>query len=99
MTTTITTGTVRSTDGTLIAYERSGAGPPLVLVDGASCHRASGPMRSLAALLAGHFTVHAYDRRGRGESTDTLPYAPEREIEDLRAMIAGTGGRAAVYGV
>ncbi|MEV4832952.1 alpha/beta hydrolase [Nonomuraea sp. NPDC049486] len=91
--------TLTSPDGTVIGYERSGDGPALVLVDGAMCHRAAGPMRPLAALLSSSFTVHAYDRRGRGESTDTPPYAPEREIEDLRALIAEAGGEAYVYGI
>src|SRR5262249_12365626 len=93
------TGTTRSADGTLIAHEKCGAGPPLVLVDGAVCHRASGPSRPLAARLAGSFTVYAYDRRGRGESGDTAPYAPEREIEDLIAVIEAAGGQADVYGI
>ncbi|MFC6885250.1 MULTISPECIES: alpha/beta fold hydrolase [Actinomadura] len=90
---------VTSADGTAIAYERSGTGPALVLVDGAMCHRAAGPMRPLAALLRDAFTVYAYDRRGRGESGDTGPYAVAREVEDLRAVIAETGGEAYVYGI
>src|SRR5690349_9161129 len=61
------------------------------------CYRAAGPMRPLAALLTGHFTVFTYDRRGRGESGDTLPYAVEREVEDLRAIIREAGGEAALY--
>lgn len=91
--------TVNSPDGTTIAYERSGAGPALVLVDGAMCHRAAGPMRPLAAALQEHFTVYAYDRRGRGDSSDTPPYAVAREVEDLRAVIGAAGGRAYVYGI
>ena len=91
--------TVTSTDGTAIAYEQSGSGPALVLVDGAMCYRAAGPMRPLAALLSDAFTVYAYDRRGRGESTDTQPYAVEREVEDLHALIAQAGGEACVYGI
>jgi pimeloyl-ACP methyl ester carboxylesterase len=91
--------TVISADGTAIGYERTGDGPPLVLVDGAMCHRAAGPMRPLAALLRDRFTVCAYDRRGRGESGDTQPYAVAREIEDLRAVIAEVGGEAFVYGI
>jgi pimeloyl-ACP methyl ester carboxylesterase len=91
--------TLTSTDGTTIGYERSGSGPALVLVDGAMCYRAAGPMRPLAARLATHFTVHAYDRRGRGESSDTRPYAVAREIEDLRAVVAAAGGEAYVYGI
>jgi alpha-beta hydrolase superfamily lysophospholipase len=90
---------VISGDGTTIAYERTGSGPPLVLVDGAMCHRAAGPMRPLAALLRDTFTVYTYDRRGRGESADTPPYAVAREIEDLRAVVARAGGEAYVYAI
>lgn len=90
---------VFSKDGTPIAYEKSGHGPPLILVDGALCYRASGPMRPLAELLAPHFTVYAYDRRGRGESGNTMPYAVEREIEDLEALIEEAGGSAYIYGI
>ena len=75
--------TITSADGTTIAYERTGAGPALILVDGAMCYRGAGPMRPLAALLQDTFTVYTYDRRGRGESSDTLPYAVDREVEDL----------------
>lgn len=89
--------TVRSTDGTTIAYDRTGDGPPIVLVDGAMCFRAAGPMRPLAEALQDHFTVYTYDRRGRGDSTDTSPYAPGREVDDLRAVIAAAGGTAYVY--
>jgi pimeloyl-ACP methyl ester carboxylesterase len=91
--------TVRSADGTIIAYDRIGDGPPLILVDGAFCGRAFGPMPGLAPLLAEHFTVHVYDRRGRGDSGDTGPYAVEREIEDIEALIDAAGGSAYVYGV
>ena len=91
--------TVRSLDGTNIAFERSGDGPPLILVDGALCYRASGPMRPLAKELAPHFSVVTYDRRGRGESTDTKPYSIDREVEDLQAIIKGLGGSANVFGI
>jgi pimeloyl-ACP methyl ester carboxylesterase len=91
--------TVTSADGTTIAYEHTGSGPALVLVDGAMCYRAAGPMRALAARLQDSFTVYTYDRRGRGESSDTLPYAVSREIEDLQAVIATAGGAAHVYGI
>jgi pimeloyl-ACP methyl ester carboxylesterase len=91
--------TVLSRDGTAIAFDKSGVGPPLILVDGALCYRASGPSRSLAALLAEHFTVFTYDRRGRGESGDTAPYAVEREVDDIEALIEEAGGSAYVYGV
>jgi pimeloyl-ACP methyl ester carboxylesterase len=91
--------TVVSKDSTTIAYDRSGTGPALILVDGALCSRTFGPMGPLAALLAPHFTVYIYDRRGRGESGDTLPFAVEREIEDIEALIAEAGGSAFVYGI
>jgi pimeloyl-ACP methyl ester carboxylesterase len=90
---------VHSKDGVAIAFERSGQGPPLILVDGALCYRASGPMRPLAALLAAHFTVFTYDRRGRGESGNAEPYAVEREIEDIEALLKEAGGFAFVYGI
>jgi pimeloyl-ACP methyl ester carboxylesterase len=90
---------VRSRDGTPIAFERSGAGSPLILVDGAFCSRSFGPMPKLAPLLARHFTVFTYDRRGRGESGDTKPYAREREVEDLDALIQAAGGSACVLGL
>ena len=91
--------TVDSSDGTRIAYEKSGSGPPLVLVDGALCYRASGPARPLAELMSEHFTVYTYDRRGRGDSRDTQPYAVEREVDDLAAVIDAAGGSAHVYGI
>ena len=91
--------TVTSADGTTIAYERTGSGPALVLVDGAMCYRGAGPMRPLAALLRDTFTVYTYDRRGRGESSDTKPYAVAREVEDLRALVAQAGGEAYVYAI
>lgn len=88
-----------SNDGTAIAYDRIGKGPALLLVDGALCYRASGPNGPLAALLAEHFTVFTYDRRGRGESGDKQPYAVEREVEDIEALIREAGGTAFVYGI
>jgi pimeloyl-ACP methyl ester carboxylesterase len=91
--------TLSSADGTTIGYEHTGSGPALILVDGAMCHRAGGPMRPLAAQLQDHFTVYAYDRRGRGQSGDTQPYAVQREIEDLQALITAAGGRAHLYGI
>jgi pimeloyl-ACP methyl ester carboxylesterase len=90
---------VRSNDGTMIAYERSGDGPPLVLVDGALCSRAFGPSPKLAPLLTPYFTVYAYDRRGRGQSGDTQPYAPSREVEDIAALVAAAGGSACLLGL
>lgn len=88
-----------SRDGSPIAFDRSGKGPALILVDGALCYRASGPSRPMAAVLAEHFTVITYDRRGRGDSGDTAPYAVEREVEDLDALIKETGEAAFVFGV
>ena len=90
------TDTVRSRDGTTIAFDRSGDGPPLILVSGAMGTRFHAA--ELAAQLAPTFTVFAYDRRGRGDSGDTLPYAVQREIEDLDAVIGAAGGSAFVYG-
>jgi len=87
-----------SKDGTRIAYDKSGSGPLLILVDGALCSRAFGPMPKLAQLLTGNFTVITYDRRGRNESSDTQPYAVEREIEDLEALINDNGRSAFVTG-
>ena len=90
-------GKAISQDGTVIAFDRQGAGDPVILVGGALCDR--GIHRELADFLAPHFTVVNYDRRGRGESGDTPPYAVEREIEDIAALIGAAGGRAAVYGI
>src|SRR5689334_1139643 len=91
--------TVISQDGTIIAFDQSGAGPALILVDGALGSRALGFMQPLAALLSPHFTTFVYDRRGRGGSTDTQPFAVEREIEDMEALINEAGGEAFVYGI
>jgi uncharacterized protein YndB with AHSA1/START domain/pimeloyl-ACP methyl ester carboxylesterase len=91
--------TVTSQDGTTIAFDQAGSGPALVLVDGAMCSRAFGPMAGLATQLAPHFTVYTYDRRGRGDSTDTQPYTVKREIEDIKALINEAGGTALVYGI
>jgi pimeloyl-ACP methyl ester carboxylesterase len=89
---------VISKDGTRIAYERLGQGPPIVLIDGAMCSRDFGPMPKIAALLAPSFTVYLYDRRGRGASGDTAPYAKAREVEDVQALIGAAGGSAFVFG-
>jgi pimeloyl-ACP methyl ester carboxylesterase len=94
-----TESTVRSADGTSIAFERAGTGPALILVDGALSFRGFGPMEPLAALLVSRFTVFTYDRRGRGKSTDTQPYAVKREIEDIEALIEEAGGSVCLYGV
>jgi pimeloyl-ACP methyl ester carboxylesterase len=89
--------TVQSIDGTTIAMDQVGAGPALVLVAGASCDRAIDA--PIAEALAAHFTVLNYDRRGRGDSTDTLPFAVEREVEDLDVLLAAAGGTAIVVGL
>ena len=78
---------VISKDGTSIEYDRIGTGPAVILVNGALVFRAFQGRGPLAAMLADQFTVYTYDRRGRGESGDTMPYALEREIEDLDALI------------
>ena len=88
-----------SSDGTTIAYDRVGSGPAVILVDGALCYRASGPSGPLAERLAEHFTVYTYDRRGRGDSGDTQPYAVEREVDDLESLVKEAGGSASVYGI
>jgi pimeloyl-ACP methyl ester carboxylesterase len=91
---------VISKDGTVIAFDRSGEGPALILVGGAFQYRAIDPRTTqLAALLAQQFTVFHYDRRGRGESSDTQPYAVEREVEDLDALLKEAGGSAYVFGM
>jgi pimeloyl-ACP methyl ester carboxylesterase len=97
--TTVDLQTAVSKDGTIIGYSRLGKGPALVLVDGAMCYRAFGPIGTLAGALSPHFTVYTYDRRGRGASGDTLPYTVSREIEDIEAVIACAGGSACVYGI
>ena len=87
---------VTSKDGTTIAFERLGSGPPVVLVCGGSVDRTADA--AIAQELASHFTVFNYDRRGRGDSGDTLPYAIEREVEDIDAVIGAAGGSAFVWG-
>jgi len=88
--------TVTSKDGATIAYERSGQGQPVILVTGALGVRYDA---RLAELLAHHFTVYNYDRRGRGESGDTHPYAVQREVEDIEALIDAAGGSSHLYGI
>ena len=87
---------VTSRDGTSIDVDVTGEGPPVVLVTGGSVDRTS--QAGLAAELSASLTVFNYDRRGRGESTDTPPYAIEREIEDIEAVISEAGGSAHLYG-
>jgi pimeloyl-ACP methyl ester carboxylesterase len=90
--------TVVSKDGTRIAYDKQGDGPAVVLVAGALCARLTWSGPQLSKLLAPHFTVYNYDRRGRGNSGDTAPYAVQREIEDIEALIDEAGGTACLYG-
>jgi len=90
---------VRSHDGTQIAFEVAGSGPPLILVGGAFCdHTAPVAGTPIAALLAARFTVVSVDRRGRGESGNKAPYAIDREVDDIAALIGELGGAASVYG-
>jgi pimeloyl-ACP methyl ester carboxylesterase len=89
--------TVTSTDGTVIAYERTGQGRALILIDAAGHYREFTSFAGLIGLLAPTFAVYHYDRRGRGHSTDTQPYAVGREVDDLAALIAEAGGFAYVY--
>ena len=91
--------TTKSKDGTTIAYTVTGSGPALIVVDGAMCYRKFGPSKAIATELAGHFTVITYDRRGRGESGNTIPYSLEREIEDIDAVIGANGGSACALGI
>jgi pimeloyl-ACP methyl ester carboxylesterase len=86
-----------SRDGTSIAYDRQGAGPPVILVGGGLDDGSENA--PLATELADRFTVYNYARRGRGESGDTSPYAVQRELEDLEALLGLAGGSAGVYGV
>ncbi len=85
---------VISKDGTIITYEQSGQGPTVILISGASTSRVANA--ALAERLSPHFTVYNYDRRGRGDSSDTLPFAVEREFEDLEALIVEAGGSASL---
>src|SRR5947207_2140466 len=92
--------TVTSKDGTTIAFDKVGSGPAVILLNGAMAYRAFDPsMTHLAELLGKHFTVYNYDRRGRGDSSDTQPFAKEREIEDLQALVEDAGGTAMVFGI
>lgn len=93
---------VTSKDGTRIAFDQSGNGSPLILVGGMFEQRAmDSETAQLASLpfLGEHFTVFHYDRRGRGGSTDTLPYAVAREVEDIETLIDEAGGSAFVFGI
>jgi pimeloyl-ACP methyl ester carboxylesterase len=94
--------TVTSTDGTTIAFEREGDGPVVILINGAlgdrRLDRRYKMMTALSDLLSPRYTVIDYDRRGRGDSNEAGPFAVEREIEDIAALIAATGGRASLFG-
>lgn len=90
--------TLKSKDGTTIAFDKQGGGPALILVDGAMTTRSSGSKPELARLLSQYFSVYSYDRRGRGDSGDTKPYSVQREIEDIDALIDEAGGSAFLYG-
>jgi pimeloyl-ACP methyl ester carboxylesterase len=94
----IPTQSVRSADGTRIAFDRLGDGPPVIMVEAAGHYRDLSSFTGLVPLLSREFSVYTYDRRGRGGSTDTPPYAPAREVEDLGALIAESGGSASVFG-
>jgi len=91
--------TVTSKGGTKIVYDKVGQGPALVLVDGAFCFRKNGTTPMLLPVLSQNFTIYAYDRRGRGDSGNTEPYAVEREVEDLKAVIDAAGGSSLVFGI
>jgi pimeloyl-ACP methyl ester carboxylesterase len=92
----VETGKATSKDGTTIVFDRAGDGPPVILVGGALNDRRAGA--ALAGLLAPSFTTYAYDRRGRGDSGDTPPYAVDREVEDVEALLAEAGGSAFLMG-
>lgn len=91
-------GTLTSADGTTVAWSMEGSGPPLVMVDCVGVSRRTTPQPTLPAVLARHFTVIRYDRRGKGESGNTLPYVIQREFEDLQAVLALADGPVDVYG-
>ncbi len=90
---------IKSKDGTWIAFNKAGTGPAIIIVNGALSYRAVYDDKFLVSALSKDFTIYTYDRRGRGESTDTSPYDVEREIEDIEALIKDAGGSAYLYGV
>ena len=96
---TQTARTVLSKDGTALAYDVLGHGPPLVVVNGALGVRSFTFAQRMAEELAKRFTVYSYDRRGRGDSGDTAPYSVQREVEDVAAMAKAAGGRPCVFGM
>ncbi|MBF4994760.1 alpha/beta hydrolase [Arthrobacter gandavensis] len=91
-------GRVLSADGTPIAWQRRGEGPPLVVVDPVMLDRTTSGMAGVAELLAAGHTVYTYDRRGKGESGDGEQYTPESEVDDLLAVVETAGGTAALLG-
>jgi pimeloyl-ACP methyl ester carboxylesterase len=98
--TKVKTSHVISKDGTTIAFDREGIGPVIILVGGAFQHRTIDQRtKELSSLLSQHFTVYHYDRRGRGDSGDTKPYAVDREVEDIEALIKEDGGSASLFGM
>jgi pimeloyl-ACP methyl ester carboxylesterase len=99
LTTTSSTRFVGSADGTPIAYDVTGDGPAVVVVEGALCQRSMGTAKALTPLLSEHYAVHAYDRRGRGESgPGSSPSSVQREVEDLLAVLGVAGPEALVIG-
>ncbi|SKA32338.1 Pimeloyl-ACP methyl ester carboxylesterase [Chitinophaga eiseniae] len=90
--------TTRSKDGTKLAYDVTGKGPALIYITGATCYRQFNPVLYDVSVFSEEFTVYNYDRRGRGDSGNTLPYAVEREVEDIEAMIDAAGGQGYLYG-
>ncbi len=93
------TSSVTSKDGTKIAYEKIGHGPLIIIVGGALSTKSGWTEPKLAMLLAPDFAVINYDRRGRGDSTDTPPYSPQREVEDIDALLNEFGGSGYLYGL
>lgn len=96
---TETLNNIESKDGTYIAFDKSGKGPALIIVSGALSYRAMDEDKKLVSAFSKYFTVYVYDRRGRGESTDTEPYSVDREIEDIEGLIKDAGGSAYLFGV
>ncbi len=90
--------TTTSRDGTVLAYDVRGDGPPLVYITGATCFRTFRPVVHDCRAFASAFRVLTYDRRGRGDSVDTAPWSVDREVDDIEAMIDVLGGEAFVYG-
>ena len=90
--------TVTSKDGTKIAFDILGKGKPLIFITGATCFRDFMPVKSDAKTFAKEFKVYNYDRRGRGDSSNTKPYSVDREVEDIEALIDHAGGQANLYG-